>query len=89
MNILFVLTAHASSEISNQAMLGATNSLQKKFTPSMLIARRSLFHNSLVDIVKEHHKVRHVDIKWVAHGHHIGDSWISHGWHMDGTLTLL
>ncbi|XP_030830961.1 DNA replication factor Cdt1 [Strongylocentrotus purpuratus] len=26
-----------------------------KFTPSMLIARRTLFHNGLVDIVKSHH----------------------------------
>ncbi|XP_071511171.1 DNA replication factor Cdt1-like [Diadema antillarum] len=27
----------------------------EKFTPSMLIARRTLFHNGLVDIVKTHH----------------------------------
>ena len=29
----------------------------KKFTLYMLIARMTIFHNSLIDIVKGHHKV--------------------------------
>ncbi|XP_072051831.1 uncharacterized protein [Amphiura filiformis] len=45
-----------SSEVGSQAMQGATSSLMKKFTPSMMIARRTIFHNGLIDIVKQHHK---------------------------------
>ncbi|XP_022108779.1 DNA replication factor Cdt1-like [Acanthaster planci] len=46
----------SSEPIRNISHSNAVSKLISKFTPSMLIARRSIFHNNLVDIVKEHHK---------------------------------
>ncbi|XP_033626807.1 DNA replication factor Cdt1-like [Asterias rubens] len=44
-----------SSEPSAPTKNSSTCKLMSRFTPSMLIARRTIFHNNLLDIVKEHH----------------------------------
>ncbi|XP_041455717.1 DNA replication factor Cdt1-like [Lytechinus variegatus] len=48
----------AGGSLMKDLMQGNKNgsALFEKFTPSMLIARKTLFHNGLVEIVKSHHK---------------------------------
>ncbi|XP_038067962.1 DNA replication factor Cdt1-like [Patiria miniata] len=45
----------SSEPTKTKSQTNAVSKLISKFTPSMLIARRSIFHNNLVDIIKEHH----------------------------------